>query len=264
MRLFCTQLTGLLSLMGLFSGCLWFQTSSSAVTQIAVSEVHEMRVDTLRLWDAARRRAIPVALFHPATQTRTPVVVMSHGYGANQGDRYLMYQYLTRFLAEKGYAVVSIQHELPTDDLIPTTGTPQVVRRPFWERGAENIRFVLKELPHLMPNADLGNVTLIGHSNGGDMSVLLAHQSPALVRRVISLDSRRMPFPLQKQPRLFSLRSSDQQADEGVLPNVEAQQKYGIQLVELPNVQHNDMDDSGTPAQHAVIQGYVLRFLKTN
>jgi predicted dienelactone hydrolase len=78
--------------------------------------------------------------------------LFSHGYGQNKGGDYLAYSYLSEVLASKGFFVVSIQHELATDSLLPLTGNPQIVRRPFWERGAENILFVINELKRTNPN----------------------------------------------------------------------------------------------------------------
>ena len=189
------------------------------------------------------------------------LVLFSHGYaenipGANKG-----YSYLTKKLASKGYFVVSIQHELPTDDLIPKTGIPQVVRRPNWERGAENILFVLNELKKINPDLDYKHLILIGHSNGGDMSVLFAHKYPDLVDKIISLDNRRMELPRTSHPKIYSLRSSDQPADEGVLPTVAEQEKFGITIIKLPNTIHNVMSDRGNKKQKREINDYVMRFL---
>jgi dihydrofolate reductase len=41
----------------------------------------------------------------------------------------------------------------------------------------------------------LSKVTLIGHSNGGDIAMLFARNHPQFVKKIISLDSLRMPFP---------------------------------------------------------------------
>jgi pimeloyl-ACP methyl ester carboxylesterase len=158
--------------------------------------------------------------------------------------------------------VASIQHELPTDDLIPSTGIPQTVRRPFWERGAANILFVLNELKKTYPDLDYGHTILIGHSNGGDMCMLFAQLYPQLADKIISLDNRRMAFPGASQPKIYSLRSSDQPADEGVLPSAEEQKKYGIKIISLKNTKHKDMNDSGTGEQHREINKYIFRFLK--
>ena len=168
---------------------------------------------------------------------------------------------MTEFLASQGYFVASIQHELPTDELLPMTGKPQEVRRPNWERGALNILFVVEELKKRKPNLDYKHLTLIGHSNGGDMSMLFAHKYPEMVDKIISLDNRRMTFPRVKQPKIYSLRSSDQLADEGVLPTTEEQQKYGIKIIKLKNTIHNDMDDHANADQRKEINGYILDFL---
>lgn len=100
------------------------------------------------------------------------MTIFSHGYGANDKGSYLAYSYLTEYLARQGYAVVSIQHELPTDNLIPSKGIPQVVRFPFWERGVENVSFVVDHFRRIKPNWDFSQVTLIGYSNGGDITSL--------------------------------------------------------------------------------------------
>lgn len=218
--------------------------------------------DSVVFLDATRNRAIPVELYLPNSLKKAKVVILSHGYGFNKGGDNRAYSYLTEALAASGYLVASIQHELPTDDLLPLTGVPQVVRRPNWERGATNIHFVLGELKKRFPQADYRHVALIGHSNGGDMSVLFAHQYPKLINKVISLDNRRMPFPRTRNPKIYTLRSSDQPADEGVLPTPAEQKKYGITVVQLPNTIHNNMDDSANESQRQEMVAYILGFLK--
>jgi len=41
---------------------------------------------------------------------------------------------------------------------------------------------------------------------------------PGVVDKIITLDNSRMPLPGTKHPKVFSLRSSDRPADEGVMP----------------------------------------------
>lgn len=222
------------------------------------------RVDSLNLFDSSRNRSIPVALYLPVSDKKIEkqkVVIFSHGYYANRGGSNKECSYLTDYLASKGYFVASIQHELPTDDLIPQQGILQVVRRPFWERGLKNILFVLNELKKNYPELDYEHVILIGHSNGGDMSMLFGQQYPRLVDKIISLDNRRVAFPRTKQPKIYSLRSTDQPADEGVLPTLEEQQKYGIKMIPLKSTTHNNMDNSGTEKQKKEINHYILSFL---
>lgn len=219
--------------------------------------------DTFVLMDSARSRAIPVAIFRPLSSAASPeLVILSHGYGANDPESYLTYRSICNFLALQGYMVISIQHELPTDALLPMEGKPQIVRRPCWERGADNIRFVIQYArQHFTRECNTQLVTLIGHSNGGDMSALFARKYPGMIYKLITLDNRRMALPRTRHPRVYSLRSSDQPADEGVLPGVSKAWKLGMRIIKLPATIHNDMDDGGTPAQRAEINRYILEFM---
>ena len=214
-------------------------------------------------FDASRNRKVPVAFYYKKslTFTKMPVVIFSHGYGMNNPYSNLDYNYLLANLAQQGYFVASIQHELPTDDLVPLEGKPQVVRRPNWDRGAENILFVLNKMKKFFTNLNYQKVIIAGHSNGGDMSVLFVDQHPDLVWKLITLDQRRYPFPNLSKPKIYSMRSSDQPADEGVLPTLEEQRKLGMTIIKLPNTIHNDMDKSGTVDQKKEILTYFLKFL---
>jgi predicted dienelactone hydrolase len=248
----------------LFSGCLTHKKISKSLQSQVLNTALPVKVDSLVLLDKSRNRAVPVALYLPDTKRNLPnqqVIILSHGYGGNKGGDNKAYTYLTEFLASQGYFVASIQHELPTDELLPLTGKPQEVRRPNWERGVQNILFVIDELKRSKPMLDYKHLTLIGHSNGGDMSMLFAHKYPDKVDKVISLDNRRMPFSRVERPKILSLRSSDQVADEGVLPTSEEQQKYKMRVVKLQNTIHNDMDDHANAAQRKEINDYILDFL---
>jgi len=240
-------------------------TSNKKTAHVKILDQNfEVKLDSVNWYDTSRKRLIPVAFYLPKTNEKIinqKVVLVSHGYAENTPGANKGYSYLTNNLASKGYFVVSIQHELPTDDLIPKTGIPQVVRRPNWERGAENILFVLTELKKTNPDLDFKHLILIGHSNGGDMSVLFAHKYPNLVDKIISLDNRRMELPRTSRPKVYSLRSSDQPADEGVLPTAAEQEKYGITIIKLPNTIHNVMSDRGNKRQKKEINRYVMRFL---
>ena len=158
--------------------------------------------------------------------------------------------------------VISIQHELLTDELMPLEGKPQVVRRPFWERGADNILFVIRYAQaHFATVCNTKNIILIGHSNGGDMSALFPQKYPGIIHKVITLDNRRMALPRTRKQKVYSLRSSDQPADEGVLPTEAEAKKCNIKILKLAATIHNDMDDGGTEAQQAEINGYIKQFL---
>jgi predicted peptidase len=239
-------------------------TSLSTVGQaIEDKSVPACSVDTVRLFDQNRQREIPIAIYKPKTVApkKQKVVIFSHGYGQNKGGDYLAYSYLTEFLATNGFLVVSIQHELATDSLLPLTGNPQILRRPFWERGADNILFVINHLKKSNSDVDFKHITLIGHSNGGDMTALFPQKYPNIVQKIITLDNRRMSFPKTKKVKVYSLRSSDQPADEGVLPTEKEIKKYAIKIVNLANTTHNEMDDHANNEQRKEIQKYILSFL---
>ena len=221
----------------------------------------EMLAEPLALFDSARQRAVPVVVYRAAAGApgaRPKAALLSHGYGGHNTD----YSFIARNLVAHGYLVASVQHELPTDAPLPTAGPPQVVRRPNWERGVQNLLFVRQQLQKHYPGIDLGQLLLVGHSNGGDVAMLFAREHPALVQRVVSLDNRRMPFPRARRPRVLSLRSSDQVADPGVLPTPAEQRRYRCAVVRLPATRHDDLWDGATPAQQQEINGWIARFLE--
>lgn len=218
-----------------------------------------VRVETLDLMDASRGRRVPVALYTPAQPARRlRLAVLSHGYGAKHTE----YSFIARYLAAHGYAVASVQHEVPGDAPLPSTGSPYTTRMPSWRRGMQNILFVIDTMKASRRGLDTSHVLLVGHSHGGDAGMLLAAEHPASVEAVISLDNRRMPWPRASRPRVFSIRSSDQRADEGVIPSPEEQARYGMRIVTLPATKHDDMWDGATDAQQAEILGHIGRFLE--
>lgn len=237
--------------------------SCSTQKNIVKDKVYEVQLDTLTLFDQIRNRKIPVALYLPKTNTKLPnqqIIIFSHGYGANQGGDYLIYSYLMKSVASKGYYAVSIQHELPTDQLIPKEGKPQIVRMPFWENGAENILFTLNELKKTKPDLDYSHLTLIGHSNGGDMTALFADKYPNLVYKIITMDNRRMFLPKTSIPKVYSLRSNDYPADDGVLPTTEEQKKYNI-TIQPTLINHGKMDDKGSNEEKKILNDLITKYL---
>lgn len=227
------------------------------------NSLFEFSLDTLKLYDQSRQREIPIAIYKPTSKVsgKQKIVIFSHGYGQNKGGDYLTYSYLTEFLAAKGFFVVSIQHELATDSLLPMTENPQIVRRPFWERGADNILYVINELKRTNPDLDFKHITLIGHSNGGDMTALFPQKYPNIVEKIVTLDNRRMALPKSKKVKVYSLRSSDQPADEGVLPTEKEIKKYKMKIVKLANTTHNEMDDNANDKQRKEIQEYIITYI---
>jgi len=243
----------------LLTGCFSTQINSS---QNAILPNSQIIVKTFNFYDSARNRNIPIAIYEPASANNNQkIVIISHGYGHNQSGSYLSYSYIAKNLASNGYFVVSIQHELSTDSLLPKTGIPQIVRMPFWDRGADNIYFVINKLKNIHTELDFRNITLIGHSNGGDMSVLFQQKYPNIVEKIITLDNRRMSLPRTSYPKIYSLRSSDQPADDNVLPTEDEQNKFGIKIIKLPNTIHNDMNDNANELQRKEINDYLMMFI---
>lgn len=236
--------------------------SKKANTQVS-NNTFDVKVDSLELFDKSRNRKIPVALYFPKTDQKInnqQIVIFSHGYGENKGGDNKIYSYLTENLASKGYFVISIQHELPTDPLLAMEGDFKVTRMPNWERGTENILYVLNDFKKNNPKLDFKHLSLIGHSNGGDMTALFATNYPDLVYKIITMDNRRMPLPRVHQPKIYTLRSKNYSADKGVLPTEEEQKKYGM-TVQYTAINHSDMDNDATTEERKTLNTSIERFL---
>lgn len=243
--------------------CILFLMSCSVKKNINSENEYETKRDTLTLFDQNRNRKIPVAYYIPKTNKKIPnqqVIIFNHGYGFNKGGDYFVYSYLTEKLASKGYFTVSIQHEQTTDAPLPVEGNLQIVRRPFWQNGSDNILYVLNELKKTNPELDYKHLTLIGHSNGGDMVALFGNQHPNLVYKIIAMDNRRMFLPRKSIPKIYSLRSNDYPADEGVLPTEEEQKKYHM-TIQPTSVNHSHMDNKGSDEEKKILNDFVLKYL---
>lgn len=250
----------------LASGC---ASSSRLAQQTAFQpsrwEDVTLKTDTLRVVDPVRHRTIPLVVYTsaravPSAAIRSPrlkVALLNHAYHGKNTE----YCFLAKNLVAHGYYVVSLQHELPGDAPIAMMGKLIETRRPTWEQGVQNMLFVLQELKRTPLNLDYRHLLVMGHSNGGDMVALFAHEHPNLVARLISFDNRRMPLPRARRPRVLSLRSSDQPADAGVLPTPAEQAAFGMTIVPLPTTLHNDMWDGATLAQQREMNGFISKFL---
>lgn len=230
--------------------------------QTVLADPYVLR-DTLTLLDTARQRTIPIALYHPADRPLDglPVILFSHGYNANKPGSYLLYRWLLEPLVKDGHAVVSVQHELPGDPPLAMQGDIRTLRRPSWERGVANLEHVLRHLHRTCPQVDFDRLTVMGHSQGGDISVLFATTHPDALRKLITLDNLRLALPLTDHPQVYSLRSSDQPADPGVLPSEENAARYRLTVVNTTDIGHNDMGNRGTPEQQAQVLAVVRGWL---
>jgi hypothetical protein len=238
------------------SGGLYFAASKWAI-----------RHETLDLFDASRQRTVSVDVavrrdFEVKADQgykKLPVAIISNGNTVKNTE----YSFLENVLAARGYLVASVQQDLPSDPpLVTKIGLPYVGRLEVYKRGEANILFVIGQLKTIQPNADYDHLTLVGHSNGGDIAMFCAKEHPELVSKVITLDNLRVPFVLNEKMKILSFRSTDPnfQTDPGVLPTPEQAKARGIDIVKTP-FQHTWMSDRGPDEAKETIQATLEKFL---
>jgi predicted ribosomally synthesized peptide with SipW-like signal peptide len=190
---------------------------------------------------------------------KLPVAVLNHGNTV----KYTEYSFLANVFAARGYLVISIQHDLPTDaPMVTKEGELYVGRLTQIERGVANIKFAVAQMEKIQPNADYDHLTVVGHSMGGDITMYFAKQYPDRVRKVVTLDNLRVPFVTSGKFKILSFRSHDPvfKADPGVVPSSDECAKDGITVVNT-NFQHNDMRDTGSEEAKSSIQNMLDKFL---
>jgi hypothetical protein len=194
-----------------------------------------------------------------ADMAELPVAILSHGNTVKNTE----YSFLTNLFAARGYLVVSIQHDLDTDaPMVTKAGEEYVGRRMQYNRGIANILYSIDELKKQFPGADYKHLTLIGHSNGGDISMYFAKLHPDLVKKVVTLDNLRVPFLTDGKIKILSFRSKDPvfKTDPGVVPDDETCARAGITIVRT-NFQHNELSDRGPDSVKESIEAKVEAFL---
>ncbi|MGO9361683.1 MAG: alpha/beta fold hydrolase [Xanthobacteraceae bacterium] len=230
---------------------------------VAVSKF-AIRHETIDLYDATRKRDVAIdlavrrdyAMRADAGLLTLPVAIVSHGNTVKNTE----YSFLANAFAARGYLVASIQHDLPSDKpLVTQQGSLFVGRLDVYERAEQNILFAIEQLKKIQPNADYDHLTMVGHSNGGDISVYFAHEHPDLVTRIVTLDNLRVPLVSAGFAKILSFRSKDQQfkPDPGVVPSKSTDD---MDIVDT-GAQHTDMSDRGPDTLKERIQADLDRFL---
>jgi hypothetical protein len=235
----------------------YFTASKWAIHHKTLTFVDPLRSDRTVTVEVAIRRDREMEAI--ADMIELPIAILSHGNTVKHTE----YSFLTNVFAARGYMVVSIQHDLETDDpMVTRVGEEYVGRRMQYNRGVFNIKFAIDELKRQYPDADYKHLTLIGHSNGGDISMYFARMHPEMVKKVVTLDNLRVPFLTDGKIKILSFRSKDPmfKADPGVVPDDETCAKAGITVVKT-EFQHNWLSDRGPDHVKESIQARVQAFL---
>ncbi len=204
----------------------------------------------LEFFDSLRARQVPIVIYQERVNLDLPIVVINHGYGAKNSE----YSFIANSLANHGYFVISIQHDLENDTPLPRTGNLFERRKPLWDRGVKNIFFVLDELKKRRLNLNFNQIILIGHSNGGDISMMFAEKYPEYVKKIISLDSLRYPFNSNIPILRFS--AVDTKPDFKIMKN------KNVKIVNIKNVKHIELCDRGGRIVNKKIIKNILEFIK--
>ncbi|CAM4056263.1 MULTISPECIES: alpha/beta fold hydrolase [Pseudoalteromonas] len=197
--------------------------------------------------DKNRDRAIAINIALPSNglscseQNKCPVVFINAGYGISHTD----YQFAADIFTSRGYLTIAVAHELKGDPALDPNQPYMATRMENWHRGVVTLKFLVNELNVRYPAYDFSQLTLFGHSNGGDISALYAAIYPNEVSAVITLDHRRMLLPRNKNILVLTLRGSDYPADTGVLYKKDELTRFPVKQVFLTNARHNDMFDAG-------------------
>jgi hypothetical protein len=227
-----------------------------------------IRHETLTFYDRARNNrpvAVDVAVRRDGEMRANaglitlPVAILSHGNTV----KFTEYSFIANVFAARGYLSISIQHDLDTDaPLVTKVGEFYVGRLPVYKRGVANILFAIEKLKPIEANADYEHLTLVGHSNGGDISMYFAKMHPDQVKEVITLDSLRVPFLIDGKFKILSFRSKGPKfkADPGVVPEEAIREKSGITVVQT-GYQHTDMSDRGPEDVKETILARLDKFL---
>ncbi|TVP55233.1 MAG: alpha/beta fold hydrolase [Nodularia sp. (in: Bacteria)] len=146
----------------------------------AATGKNPVQQQTLVLQDRQRNRSIPVDIYWSQSNSSAPLVVISHGFGANRR----FFSYLARHLASHGITVAAIEHpgsnsvainnasnQMNLAQLLPAS---EFIDRP------KDVSFLLDELKkintqsgQLQGKLNTEQVNVIGHSLGGYTALAL-------------------------------------------------------------------------------------------
>ena len=155
-------------------------TPSNSTFDPAVLGNQTVQEQTLTLQDRQRNRMIPVDIYWSRGNAEDPLVVISHGFGANR--KFL--RYLALHLASHGITVAAVEHPGSNVTAVNrasyTANLAQILPGSEFIDRPKDISFLLDELAKLNTKpGQLGlkfnteKVTVIGHSLGGYTALAL-------------------------------------------------------------------------------------------
>ena len=106
-----------------------------------------------------------------------------------------------------------------------------------------------------MKHLNLDKLILVGHSNGGDISMMFADIHHELVSKIISLDSLRYPFTKNKDIPILRFAASNTKPDKDIVP------ASGVEVVFIKEAKHIDLCDRGNNIIKSKIQNSIIEFL---
>jgi pimeloyl-ACP methyl ester carboxylesterase len=241
----------LLMTVGYFTASKWAIRHETITFHDATRGNRPVAVDVAVRWDKEMQAN--------AGMNTLPVAILNHGNTV----KFTEYSFLANVFAARGYLVVSIQHDLPSDPpMVTKVGELYVGRLPQYQRDIANIKFAIEEMQKVQANADYDHLTMVGHSMGADVSLYYAKLYPDHIKKVVTLDNLRVPFMTDGRFKILSFRSKDPvfKTDPGVIPSDDVCEKAGITVVRT-GFRHNDMRDTGPDEAKASIQGMLDKFL---
>ncbi|CAH7484740.1 Alpha/beta hydrolase [Vibrio chagasii] len=219
--------------------------------------------ESMVIVDSERDRHIPVEIVLPQDSESCTTTEQCDVAFISAGNRvpFTKYSFVGEMLNDRGYMTIYVDHELPSDPPLSKTGDLYETRIENWTRGAKTLNVLQHELASRFPAYDFDKLTLVGHSNGGDISTWLSNENKSYVSQLITLDHKRVTLPKSENIRVLSIRATEYPTKEGVLPTESEQKQYGSCVVEIPDSKHMDLSDYGSNLAKQSTNDIIVGFL---
>ena len=181
-----------------------------------------MQIIELNLFDKIRKRSVPTLVYTP-DEFKGSISVVIFGPGYDNIDLvYKNYSFLANYFVDKGYAFITIQHDLVEDNDGLETIDPKAVqheaREHLYKRGVENIQFVIKELKARKLKLNFDKFIIAGHSNGRDIAKYFTGLYSEQISVLILFDSRRCRLKANSFVKILMFEANDTSTDFGAIP----------------------------------------------